>query len=323
MDPEAIIHFVGLLVFTTQLNGTERTQIAVTRTTSAITANPTSRVVAILPAVKAPPSPYPMEKSTQRAARAKQPISGERVEAAEVVEPHAALIIYETWARQEESTWPGSQLSTDTASNLSNFEYVELNGDRVEFVADRPNGRASIPPQLAHIGGTLTASYTGPTYPSAAAVFDIPYGDLRACWSKAVGTSGRLDTELRLKNSGTFTIRSGNKTLVLDTNATVYVVNVPMDYARAHDLNHTARNHFLVYCRMAGISDAACKVPRPPSNSSCGECDQNEQRVDPSKGPSKGSDKTAAKPRPQPSNRIGELPIVALASFECSNTQYP
>jgi len=313
MEAQAVIHFVGLVMFTTQLLGPNMTL----RTTNAANVHTQSQVVAILPRVGRTAIPFPNQRAKQALTKSTPTESA----TPEVVEPHVAWIIFQDWTLINQHGWNVKPLSKDPAA-ANVFDYVELNGDQVSFVVDRPNPQATVPTALPHTGGTLKAEYAPPAPSADAAVFNIPVGDIKICQSQADGVAGRVDTELRLNNSGTITIRSGTKTLTLDTNGVVYVVNVPPAYAVWHDLNHTARNHYLIYCRMVGKDDSACSAEFLHTTEQCGTecgCSENAQLPPPPDGDSHtGTRKSAARgkyvPPPAPAR---------LASFECSNTQYP
>jgi len=311
MDAQAVIHFVGLMVFTTQFVAPD---VSLLRTTDSVSVKSKSQVVAILPRVGRTVIPFHDERAKQMIARS---APTEAPVPTEEVEPHAAWIIFEDWTLINQEGWNVRPLGNDPASNA--FDYVELDRDQVSFVADRPNPPARVPAALPHTGGSLKAEYAPPAYPAAAAVFNIPVGAITICRSNAVGVSGRVDTELRLNNSGTITITSGKKKLTLDTNGVVYVVNVPPAYARSHDLTHQARNHYLIYCRMVGTADNVCSAGFLRMDGPCLSCSENQQLPPPPGGGSKtGEVNTRARqkyvPPPTP---------VRLASFECSNTQYP
>jgi len=158
---------------------------------------------------------------------------------------------------------------------------------------------------MKEIGGTLRGEYRPPSYLGAAAVFNVPVGELHVCQSQAVGVAGRYDTELRLNSSGTITFRTNSKKLTLKVDNVIYVVNVPPLYARTHALDHQPESHYVVYCRMVGIDDGACSAAPKDACTACA-CSENAQR------------RRATHVRDLSPPRIAEL-----ASFECSNTQYP
>jgi hypothetical protein len=320
MDFQTIIHFVGLCVLTTQPVGPERAQSAATARTAL--AAPT-QVVIVMPRV--PEQPYdPTANPTRVASVSTRHRLGEVVEPLPTtqidVEPHTAMLLFEHWYPRTSSGWTISPLN-DT------YDYVRLNGEQISFIADGPNERARIPKSLGHLEGTLRDDYRPPGYKAAAAVFNIPKGRIGVCISAAVSVHGRRDTQLLLNNSGTITIRSGSKSLQLPGDAVLYAANVPMGYAAAHELHPGegyAANHLIAYCRMTGTF-GDCKMPRLDAEDCkrltsgdpdpCPSCLQNDMRVGHTARTRKGSAIVKTETLPPPP--------VELASFECSNTQWP
>jgi hypothetical protein len=151
----------------------------------------------------------------------------------DAVENHVAVILY----RKEDRLHNVGGWRAD--GFLKNgWEYVLLDGERVQFLTDGENGKPEIPSLLPRPDGGrsclsgasaphLRPAYTAP-YEAAAGVIDMPSGRLDACES----SSSRIDTRLAIKTGGVLVIAAKKrgeraKTISLDEDAVVYVANVP------------------------------------------------------------------------------------------------
>jgi hypothetical protein len=334
MDLTAIVHFVGICVFTTQIAGPYQTTTQMAHGTKAFRlrqfqSNP---VTVIMPRVEsdgvATTSTTIHQKTTLRLA-APAPAHGMAQSMEHDVETHTAMLVYETSKYLASSGW------TSTVLPNSTFEYIDLNNDQISFVANGANPVAEIPTLLGHIGGggTMKAAYMPPAYTGAAAVFTIPRGLLSVCISQAGGVSGRRDTRLRLNNSGTLTITSGAKSLTLVGDAEIYAVNVPKRYVQAHAtgglvVESAGANHMMAYCRMTG-TEQNCAPPVVKDQTACPVCDENKMRtpypvrVRPGEARLAASVNLAAETTASAHiPNTGEGPQ-EMNSFECSNTQWP
>lgn len=246
MDPmTATIHFVGLVMFTTQPIRTDTARIAVNATPYTV-----QQTVALMPKVLALPQQRARAGRSEVGPESALPIGGQHVE------EHIALIAFKSCDLLAVSGWEVKRLDND-------FLYVQLNGDHVSFVVDGVNGPAKIDPNLRHVVGShLIAPYAAP-YSGEAAVFTIPRGSLKACFSKTTGVvpQNRVDTQLTLANNGTLTIKTDVKSITLTGNAVVAAANVPIPWAMTHTQTTSALPHYTVYCAMTG--DTACVVPAP------------------------------------------------------------
>ncbi|MEO8381391.1 MAG: hypothetical protein ABI779_17155 [Acidobacteriota bacterium] len=340
----ATIHFIGLVLFTTQVMGPPvpitkspaqvrelRAQTMVVAAESPTPPAPpastrsrrevaaaaplarpwvmTEQVVAILPrvasaetAVEAPHTeqarslaPPPTHQHTRSAAIRKAWTPPPHVE------DHMALIAFEPADVVAVTGWTVHPLGTTA------FQYIELTGEQISFLADGNNNVAIRDPRLGHTGGAQLKAAYQPPYPGASAVFLIPKGELFACASSTAGTQGRIDTKLKLNNLGTLTLQAPGKTLVLQGNANVVVANVPFAWAATRSQTHSGLPHYNVYCGMTGQTPCSSSVVQPsstqPSPQPIASCADNHMRIPDAGEPS--------------------LPDAVATDVFCSNSQWP
>jgi hypothetical protein len=317
----ALIHFVGLTVFTIQDPNTQFATVTINqRSTGA------KRFVAIMPRVAnggVPPAPGTLRTaSVQGVSNTVSPTrtqldpakatgtlqAGGGISANTVqhhVEDHTALIAFRPADLQGVTGWNIQQLDSD-------FLYVQLTGEQISFVADDPTPAAASALKLSHVGGELTGGYTGPSYPDAAAVFMIPNGTLRACTSITPGVSNsRVDTQLTLSNKGSLTLKSGTKSITFKGDAAIVAANVPLDFAKTHATNNDPNllPHWEIYCEMTGRTGCPILLSPDPGIS---DCQFDGTGVKLSHGGNNPT--TGAKLGPD---------IVMSTDFACSNTQWP
>lgn len=265
MASEAVIHFFGLVVATTQALVAPQTARVATQVKPIVK----NQVVMVMPSITK--------------------LNGAAVVPRGAIEPHTAMMIFEAQDLLSSRGFDINRLSPDYLS-------IELNGDVITFTAEGEERAASIGKQLPGLAGTLLADFRPPAYSGAAAVFKIPYGELTTCTSAASGTMGRIDNELHLKNSGTLSINSGAKSLTLSGDADVYMGNAPMGYVIAHAGEGSQRTvafkpHYFAYCWMTGKTNDQCTMPMPVAGC-CNPCAKNRQR------PALGADVAVIKPKP-------------------------
>jgi hypothetical protein len=187
------------------------------------------------------------------------------------VEEHKAVILY----RKEDLLHTGGWRADHVLHN--GWEYVELDGERVEFVTDGRNGAAEIPLQLPHTGGGLCSTYAvkpslspqfQAPYRGAVGVVDIPFGTMNACES---GAGSRVDTRLFIRTKGILIISAKKqgeraKTISLDEDAVVYVANVPPSFLTDDPEIHRNEGepHWDAYNDMLGQSCSARPDPAKP-----------------------------------------------------------
>src|SRR5262245_49397829 len=148
MVSQAVIHFVGLIVFTQVGGGMNNTL----RVSTAVSSVNRPQVVAILPRVE---TPHGMARHVVPVkSQAKRSRDAATVIDLSAVETHKARIIYDrTYGTVPPSSgWTINQLDAQ-------YDYIDLNGDRVSFVVDQPNNRAKRPAALAHLSGTLRSDF--------------------------------------------------------------------------------------------------------------------------------------------------------------------
>jgi hypothetical protein len=247
MDSTVIIHFVGLVLFTTQtaLHNPGKT---VNSERSA----DDSPVVAIMPSVPGP-DPLTFRLKNMESGGAETSSSGH-------IEDHVALIAFKACDLMAFSGWEVKQLDSD-------FLYIQLKHDIISFAGDSASDTLQ-PPTLGHLGGHLREPYGSPPYSGASAVFVIPNGKLTAC--KSDKAQGRIDTNLTLANHGTITINADGKSITFAGNAEIVAMNVPWLWATLQT-GQPGVKHYMVYCAMA--PDSACHFetmkPNPLPSDQC------------------------------------------------------
>ncbi|HEV7240102.1 MAG TPA: hypothetical protein VGQ36_12755 [Thermoanaerobaculia bacterium] len=193
----------------------------------------------------------------------------------EGVEDHKAVILY-----RAEDRLTGSPLWKP--KKLRNWEYVELNGERVQFITDGGNDASAVPILLPRTGaGSCDVYQVKPAlrpqfqfpYRGAAGVIDIPAGALDACETG----SSRVDTRLAIKTRNVLVITAKKpgekaKTITLDAEAVVYVANVPPSFLTdSPDVIHASGEpHWDAYNDMLDKPCASRPEPaKPVGLSSC------------------------------------------------------
>jgi hypothetical protein len=217
MDTTAIIQFIGIVLFS-----------------AAIPQDP--GVHAILPRIEAQThaehyvNPGDAKQDAQMSAMG--------------VQEHVAVILY----RDEDVISRGKGWRR-TGSLKNGWEFVELDGEQVQFLTNTENAQPTIPGDIPRAvmptSRCLLSSikpvgfkdeFQGPDYKGAVAVVDIPSGKLSACAARTRDESNRVDTTLLLNTDGVLFIAAKKsadakaKTLALDGDAIVYVANVPPHY---------------------------------------------------------------------------------------------
>src|SRR5258706_7111207 len=266
----ATIHFVGLVLFTPPPSAI----------TAKLTTNPAPEFVAIMPFVPShiPPDSTPIATAiavpdgsshksvsqppasaggAQSATRAPQITHETTFPANHPVEPHTAFLIFKDSDLLDVIGWEVKRFEPG-------YLGIQLTGEHLSFVSDAALQDVSTRLSLGRAGragAQLRPEYLPPDYSDAAAVFSIPNGQLAAC---AKGTNNpnsltRIDTELKLNNSGQLTIRSGTKNLTVVGDAFVVAAHIPSAHAVHQD--PFASPHYTVYCTMTGTSAGLCTLP--------------------------------------------------------------
>ena len=232
------------------------------------------------------------------------------------VEKHKAVILF----RQEDRLHNVGGWRAD-ATLPSGWQYVELDGEYVQFITDRRDAEPADPPVdlpgLARLScrnffnpPTLAAEFLPKTsYKGAAGVFDIPEGRLDAC---LMGAGGRADTRLFLDTRNVLIITAKKpgetaKTISLDADAVVYVANVPPSYLTDDPEEvHDHEPHWDAYNDMLGRT---CADPPYPDKPFLAEC------YDPNRPLTAAYEEARANP---PTMGLGHI-----LDPQCSNSQWP
>lgn len=214
MDTTAIIQFIGIVLFS-----------------SAIPNDP--GVHAILPRIDSGMH----AEHTVNAGTAQQPAEEQPMG----VEDHVAVILY-----RDEDVISQSKSWKRTGVLKNNWNFVELDGEQVQFITNRRNDEPKIPRDIPRAVSPASRclmaatapvgfrnEFQAPTYRGAEAVVDIPAGILSACAADSRTEANRIDTTLVMKTDGVLVITGKKttearaKTITLAGDAVVYVANVP------------------------------------------------------------------------------------------------
>lgn len=274
----ATIHFIGLVLFTSQVIGPQtlvmETRTAVRESPAQVNTQraatpdggiqPQARVeprAQVRPSNARPSTPVPVNPQQVVAILprvAPRFVHGQQAHSSRV-ETHTAMIVFE-----KEDLVPSSMVGWVEQPLKGNFSYIELTGEHLSFVADGVNGVATRDQRLGKAGGTLLPAYRPPYYSGASGVFFIPRGTLTACVSSTPGVTGRIDTKLALKNLGTLTIKGPDKkSVTFKGDARVFVANVPFAWAKSQTQTTGGASHHTVYCAMTGNTKCDATVVEP------------------------------------------------------------
>lgn len=198
-DISVVIYFVGLTVFTNQID----TDLG---------------VKAILPRViyKSPISTErhqhtslrPQYQMAQIGGRVSRDALAAPLFDVKHVEDHEAVLVFPTSSYHPSSTWGTPGVILNANQTKSQWSYVRLDSDLVRFVSNSPamndmTGVAKLPKLRTELCGTKMQTLRNdyqPPYTGAAGVFDITRGTLQSCKSAIPNTNSafRLDTRLLL-----------------------------------------------------------------------------------------------------------------------------
>lgn len=181
------------------------------------------------------------------------------------IENHVSVIMY----RDADRLYKTGGWRSD--GGLANgWSYLALDGERVQFLTHSGNGRPEIPRGLPRTGSACGAQSAPPTlraeflppYRGAAAVIDIPEGQLSSCQTSTVNVASRLDTRLVLDTRGVLVVTATKKNaepkaLMLRGDAVVFIANIP-PYALLQDTDLTiGEPHWTAYNAMLAEPCAA------------------------------------------------------------------
>jgi hypothetical protein len=339
MPSQAVIHFVGLVVWTMfnpQTQFMSRLALTNTHGTSiAVASMPrvTGAEVYSLPrigrATEATASPLRSAPGVHRMAH---PATGSAAAgltlAGGTVEAHTAILAFAPCDVQSSTGWEIKRLTDQLL-------YVELHGDRVTFRGDatKPGANLNDASLLPNMGGALKAEYaeTAPAGTSGdAAVFLIPSGMLRTCMAQGTNDEGqsidgRVDMLLTLNTSHKLTVDAGPKQLVLKKNAAVYAANIPSAWIATVSTGVMTTGsgslpHYAVYCHMNGTDDD-CHAPA--GNSCSGAIAEAVSPGDTPSAPAGCHYCEELGMSPGPSHGHSSPDPAEFITAECSNTRYP
>lgn len=243
------------------------------------------------------------------------------------VESHSAILVFKDADHVKyENQWPWQAFEGD-----SGYSYVTLEGERVRFVLNGRNATAKIPAELPHLRQPcmeeLSEGYQPPAYGAAAAVVLLPRGDTKAC--RNPDTHGRIDTRVWMVNTGNFQVVAGNKSITLRDRAVIAIINAPTEWIeRGTSTAKMSAPHSRAYFAMAQARPAwnapKCTLRPPAKIKTCPSLDFYTPPVNPADLPVAMHHLAAAAAqdgRPDLPDTGGHG--VPMATFECSNTQWP
>lgn len=245
------------------------------------------------------------------------------------VESHAAILVFKDADRvNHENQWPSHEFKPSPG-----YSYVTLKGERIRFIVNGANAPAKIPAELPHLKEScarmeeLSEGYQPPAYGAATAVVLLPKGNASACRTTS-DVNGRIDTRVKMVNTGNFQVAACNKIITLRDRAVVSIVNAPTAWIEgAKSTLASSFPHFNAYFAMAPPPSAleprkTCTLFRPAKVDTCTPLDLY--------GPFKPDAPVAihhliaaAAPPVPPDTPDPRRHGVPMATFECSNTQWP
>ena len=320
------IHFVGLIVFTTQLEST------VIPAQGLHPALDIPLLVAIVPNVTIPHG-MARERKAKRVAFSKTRPSRQS-HSSDPVQSHTALIAFRTADRRAVNGWLPIPIGrTDSSGAGPEWQYIVLSGERIRFQANGTNPRIqSLGDQVPHLIDQLQLSansnynlkpeYMSP-YTGAAAVIDLPVGTLTTCASQVIGVQNRIDTQILVNHTGDLVITGETaagpvKSLTLGEGAQIVFANVPLEYVET--ASGMDAGHYVVYCQMVNgnATLTRCMEPKLRGSATAGttSCiDDVLRKINLGNRGRRAHHATAV--------ARGPLPTAMLMNIECSNTQWP
>jgi hypothetical protein len=211
----AVVHFIGIVAFSTQLS-------------------PDHHLQALMPRIPARP-----------------PAATQALD----IEPHVAFLAFpkdalvdknvslEAFPKESSMVWirlDGARVS------------ILPEGRRVKEQATTPSGLPSLRgfcPAMTK----LSADFRERAFRGAAAVFDVPVGKTVACEARVNQKDiGRIDTELTIPNGGTIRIEIANpkKTILLRGDTIVYAAHLPKSFFNPSLHDHGTEPHYMAYFAM-------------------------------------------------------------------------
>jgi len=300
----ATFHFVGLVMFTEVPDETPAA-----RSAELIEQRPL-HVVALMPSVK--------NWSHRHAARQRNDqlsTTAVSVDSA-AIEDHDAVIAFPPDALISHT--PNWTVVDPTAnggavSGVPNLNYIVLGGEHLRFVADNePNAPRLRDLTLPKIQGgvSLQAAYTSLTTSTLAALFEIPFGSLKACTGEATQNQ-RYDTNLTLRNHGTVTIETvdGTKGVTFYGDKVIELGNVPFSWLHDRAASSDA-SHVQVYCQMTGGGDN-CQLGNFPVVNGCSDANMRMSQPRP------------RRKAPSLAQKVTGNETVEASDIFCSNTTWP
>ena len=186
------------------------------------------------------------------------------------IEPHIAFLAFPACAYVSSKGWPPAAMEP-----VNGVLWVRLDGEKITVssaaaVRDsltRTNPYALHLPHLGDscVGATkLLDDFQPPDFPGAQAVIDLPASaTVKACHSSKVDAS-RLDTEARIPNDGTITLRAvknGQTKEIELTSTRFYFADLPASYVDPlHNRARTSAPHNLAYLQMIEKPKTGCHM---------------------------------------------------------------
>lgn len=241
------------------------------------------------------------------------------------VESHSAILVFREDARVRRRFIDGSEWPSFPLKPMPGYSYVKLKRDRIGFIVNGANRLAEIPAGLPHLKQScalmaeLSEGYQPPEYRAAAAVVMIPNGTTSACRS----ANGRVDTRVRMNNTGNFHVVAGNKRITLRDDAAVMIVNLPTTWVEdaPAETKFSPELHSRVYFHMGSMAPAAREMCALKPAEGVEPCNSPRADVPVPRRPRFVRFLRSLFVHQPP--RYPEVGALEATTFECSNTQWP
>jgi hypothetical protein len=319
------IHFVGLALFSQMVPNDCGLKVILPQVAYSDPRTPMSASMQMQPAAPRPaPAPAPPQSGNLIAPGNLVPVPIGQVHH---VEDHVALLVFPAAGYLPTSNWG----TPTTLPGDSSYLYVKLNGERIRFESGIPNQglvtNLKLPPLQGYCPSltSLNARFQ-PPYDGAAAVFDLPQGNVGGC--NYAGK--RIDTEVALQSSGFLTISASTtrvrKEIRLKPVAgslNLIVANVPVSCLTPTGCaqpNPSALNgvsHVHAYYEMGEGSTASCMSVTDWISNHSALVAHNSCVMSSLPGAAGGISLPDAK------RNNGVLSAVQGDNFECSNSAWP
>ena len=264
MKEIAIIHFIGLCLFTDLATSDHKLHV-------------------ILPRIQATGISHQLNLQASRIPRDAVQFQQPHVTPGlGNVENHTAFLAFRDQDLLNVQGWTAQPLPGQPG-----YKYIVLNGETLTFNANAANVASVKPSDLPSVkccaNQNLLAGFKPSDGGAAAAIVRVPEGALATCSSQPAGAiygnDYRIDTRLTLENTGGVMVWGDTKqkarALVLKGNATLYIANLPSKWVlnQPYANTHGGTPHYRAYTAMfTHTTGTACPAKNPTMNGAPGRC---------------------------------------------------